>query len=277
MSLLSQPLFSTRVRTGITRLHLVSFRLHLQATQRGTWHLAQEQLQWHLLATRNLYTIVKVLVKAAPSKILVPNVWNPSSNRYLIISPPSSSESLSAQLSASSLTALTHRSVWLKQSLRYLRTFIFSDGFLKIDISSNTFLMKKACQHDNFIDQLLRLFLQHSKMLLMMQFFKYAVTYLFDFALSLNYSRSSVLQIFFTVSRVFMIVTVAHCFVAIFSTLLESTVTGLIMCCFYACLIDHLLVSIFVGLLDCRWFITSLIWHDTSDTQALCNATWFIL
>ena len=86
MSLLSQPLFSTRVRTGITRLHLVSFRLHLQATQRGTWHLAQEQLQWHLLATRNLYTIVKILVKAAPTKILVPNVWNPSYNRYLIIS-----------------------------------------------------------------------------------------------------------------------------------------------------------------------------------------------
>ena len=98
MSPLSQPLFSTRVRTGITRLHLVSFRLHLQAAQRGTWHLAQEQLQGHLLATRNLYTIVKVLVMAAPSKILVRNVWNPSSNRYLIISPPSSSKSLSAQL-----------------------------------------------------------------------------------------------------------------------------------------------------------------------------------
>ena len=74
-----------------------------------------------------------------------------------------------------------------------------------------------------------------------------------------------------------MIVTVAHCFVAIFSMLLESTVTGLIMCCLYACLIDHLLVSIFVGLLDCRWFITSLKWNDTSDTQALCNATWFVL
>ena len=73
------------------------------------------------------------------------------------------------------------------------------------------------------------------------------------------------MQIFFTVSRVFMIVTVAHCFVAIFSMLLESTVTGLIMCCFYACLIDHFLVSIFVGLLDCRWFITSLKWNDTSD------------
>ena len=86
MSLLSQPLFLTRVRTGITRLHLVSFRLHLQAAQRGTWHLAQEQLQGHLPATRNLYTIVKILVKAALTKILVPNVWNPSSNRYLIIS-----------------------------------------------------------------------------------------------------------------------------------------------------------------------------------------------
>ena len=35
---------------------------------------------------------------AAPSKILVPNVWNPSSNRYLIISPSSSSESLSAHV-----------------------------------------------------------------------------------------------------------------------------------------------------------------------------------
>ena len=40
MSLLSQPLFSTRVRTGITRPHLVSFPLHLQAAQRGTWNLA---------------------------------------------------------------------------------------------------------------------------------------------------------------------------------------------------------------------------------------------
>ena len=59
---------------------------HLQAAQRGTWHLAQEQLQGHLPATRNLYTIVKILVKAALTKILVPNVWNPSSNRYLIIS-----------------------------------------------------------------------------------------------------------------------------------------------------------------------------------------------
>ena len=58
VSLLSQPLFSTIVRTGITRLHLLSFRLHLQAAQRGTWNLAQEQLQGHLLATRNLYTIV---------------------------------------------------------------------------------------------------------------------------------------------------------------------------------------------------------------------------
>ena len=115
--------------------------------------------------------------------------------------------------------------------------------------------MKKAYQHDNFIDQLLRLLLQHSKMLLRMQFFRYAVTYLLDFALSFKYSLSSVLQIFFTVSRVFMIVTVAHCIVAISSMLLVSTVTGLTvtgLCCFYVCLIDHLLVSIFVGLLDCR-------------------------
>ena len=58
VSLLSQSLFSTKVRTGITRLHLVSFRVHLQASQRGTWNLAQEQLQGHLLATRNLYAIV---------------------------------------------------------------------------------------------------------------------------------------------------------------------------------------------------------------------------
>ena len=89
--------------------------------------------------------------------------------------------------------------------------------------------MKKAYQHDNFIDQLLRLLLHHSKMLLRMQFFKYAVTYLLDFALSFRYSWSSVLQIFFTVSRGLMIVTVTQCFVAIFSMLLESTVTGL--CC----------------------------------------------
>ena len=125
--------------------------------------------------------------------------------------------------------------------------------------------MKKAYQHDNFIDQVLRLLLQHSKMLLRMQFFKHAVTYRLDFELSFNYFWNSVLQIFFTVSRVFMIVTVAHCFVAIFSMLLESTVTGLIMCCFYACLIDYFPVSIFVGLLDCRWFITSLKWNNTSD------------
>ena len=85
------------------------------------------------------------------------------------------------------------------------------------------------------------------------------------------------MQIFSTVSRVFMIVTVAHCFVAICDMLLESTVTGLIMCCFYAYLTDHFLVSIFMGLLDCGWFITSLKLNDTSDTQALCNATWFVL
>ena len=127
--------------------------------------------------------------------------------------------------------------------------------------------MKKAYQHDNFIDQLLRLLLQHSKMLLRMQFFKYVVTYLLDFLLSFKYFWSSVLQIFPTVSRVFLIVTVliAHCFVAIFSMLLEYSVTGLIMCCFYACLIDNFLVSIFVGLLDCGWLITSLKWNDTSD------------
>ena len=62
-----------------------------------------------------------------------------------------------------------------------------------------------------------------------------------------------------------MIVTVVHCFVAIFSMLLESTVTGLIMYCFYACLIDQFLVSIFVALLDCGWLITSLKWNHTSD------------
>ena len=125
--------------------------------------------------------------------------------------------------------------------------------------------MKKAYQHDNFIDQLLRLLLRYSKMLLKMQFFKYAVTYFLDFALSFKYLWSSVLQVFPTFSRVFIIVTVAHCFVATFSMLLESTVKGLIMCCFYACLIDHFLVSIFVGLLDWGWFITSLKCNDTSD------------
>ena len=62
--------------------------------------------------------------------------------------------------------------------------------------------------------------------------------------LKLNFANIS------TVSIVFMMVTVAPCFVAIFSMLLESTVTGLIMCCFYACLIDHFLVSISVVLLD---------------------------
>ena len=92
---------------------------------------------------------------------------------------------------------------------------MFPDGFLKIAISPNSFLMKKAYQHDNFIDQLLRLLLQHSGVLLRMQFFKYAVTYLLDFELSFKYFWSAILQIFSTVSRVFMIVTVAHCFVAI--------------------------------------------------------------
>ena len=76
----SQRLFSTKVRACIIRPHLVLFPLHLQAAQRGTGNLAREQLHGHLLATRNLYTIVEVLVMEAPSKILVPNVWNPSSN-----------------------------------------------------------------------------------------------------------------------------------------------------------------------------------------------------
>ena len=104
--------------------------------------------------------------------------------------------------------------------------------------------MKKAYQHDNFIDQLLRLLLWYSKMLLGMQFFKYAVTYLLDFAFLFKYFWSSVLQIYSAVYRVSMMVTVAPCFVAIFSMLLEYIVKGLIMCCFYACLIDHFLVSV---------------------------------
>ena len=124
------------------------------------------------------------------------------------------------------------------------------DGFLKINIFPNSFLMKKAYQHDNFIDQLLRLLLRYSKIVLRMQFFKYTVTYLLDFELSFKYFWSSVLQIYSAVSRMFMMVTVAPCFVAIFSMLPESTATGLIMCCFYACLIDHFLVSIFVVLFD---------------------------
>ena len=85
-------------------------------------------------------------------------------------------------------------------------------------------------------------------MLLGMQFFKCAVTYLLDFALSFKYFWSSVLQIYSAVSRASMMVTVAPCFVAIFSMLLEYIVTGLIMCCFYACLVDHFLVSISVVL-----------------------------
>ena len=67
------------------------------------------------------------------------------------------------------------------------------------------------------------------------------------------------MQIF---SRVSMMATVALSFVVIFSMLLESTV---IMCCFYACLIDHFLSSIFVEVLECEWFFTSLKWNDTSD------------
>ena len=109
--------------------------------------------------------------------------------------------------------------------------------------------MKKAYQHDNFIDHLLRLLLQYSKMLFGIQFFKCAVMYLLDFALSFKYFWSSVLQIIYSaVSRVSMMVTVAPCFVAIFNMLLEYIVTGLIMCYFYACLIDHFLVSISVVL-----------------------------
>ena len=91
--------------------------------------------------------------------------------------------------------------------------------------------MKKAYQHDNFSDQLLRLLLRYSKMLLGRQFFKYAVTYLLDFALLFKYFWSSALQIYSAVSRVFMMVTVAPCFVAIFSMLLEFIMTGLIMGC----------------------------------------------
>ena len=128
--------------------------------------------------------------------------------------------------------------------------------------------MKKAYQHDNLIDQLLRLLLRYNKMSLRMQFFKYAVTYLLDFEVSLKYFWCLVLQIYSAVSRVVMMVTVAPCFVAIFSILLESTVTGLIMCCFYACLIDHFLVSIFVVLLDTlrlRMVHHFLKLNDTSD------------
>ena len=136
MSLLSQPLFSKRVRTGITRPHFISFPLHLQAAQRGTWNLAPEQLQGHLLATRNLYTIVYVLVMAAPSKILVPNVWNPSSIRYLIIFPSSRSASLSAQLSTI-MPSGHDASIHLTQrNMRYLRKFIYSDGFLYSRLTS---------------------------------------------------------------------------------------------------------------------------------------------
>ena len=72
--------------------------------------------------------------------------------------------------------------------------------------------MKKVYQHDNFIDQLLRLLLRYSKMLLRMQFFKYAVMYILDFELSFKYFLRSVLQIYSAVSRVFMMVTVATCF-----------------------------------------------------------------
>ena len=87
MSLLSQPLFSARVRTGITRPHLVSFPLHLQAAQRGNWKLAPEQLQGHLLATHNLYTIVEVLVMAVKdicSKCVEP-IFQPISNNNKVI------------------------------------------------------------------------------------------------------------------------------------------------------------------------------------------------
>ena len=63
-----------------------------------------------------------------------------------------------------------------------------------------------------------------------------SVTYLFDFELSFKYFWGSVLQIYSVVSRVFMMVTVVPCFVAIFSMLLESIVTGLIM--FFLCMVD---------------------------------------
>ena len=140
---------------------------------------------------------------------------------------------------------------------------------LRLTSFPNSFLMKKAHQHDNFIVQLLRLLLWHSKMLLLMRFFKYAVTYLLNFELLFKYFRSSVLQIFFKVSGVFRMVTVAPCFVVIFSMLLVSTLTSLIMYCFYACLFEHFLASIFVGVLECGRFITSLKWNDTSDDTVL--------
>ena len=139
MSLLPQPLFSTSVRTGITRPHLISFPWHLQAAQRGTWNLAPEQLLVSAFAgdTQLVCTIVSVLVMAAPSMILVPNVWmwNPSSNRYLIISP-SSGESLSAQLSTTMPNGHDASIHLTQRNLRYVRKFIFSDGFLNSRLTS---------------------------------------------------------------------------------------------------------------------------------------------
>ena len=65
---------------------------------------------------------------AAPSKILVPNIWNPSSNRYLIMYP-SSSESLSAQLSTTMPNGHDASIHLTQRNLRYLSKFIFSDCF----------------------------------------------------------------------------------------------------------------------------------------------------
>ena len=92
VSLLSQPLFSTRVRTSIPHFsptfHIVPFAF----ASSKTWNLEQRehlQLVCDCVSFGNGCTV----------KYTGSNVWHPSSNRNLVISPISSSESLSAQLS----------------------------------------------------------------------------------------------------------------------------------------------------------------------------------
>ena len=78
------------------------------------------------------------------------------------------------------------------------------------------------------------------------EFFKYVVTYVLAIQIFLALRFANIFHSF----QSFHDGSVSPCFVTIFSMLLESTVMGLIMCCVYACLIDHFLVSIFVVLLD---------------------------
>ena len=101
----------------------------------------------------------------------------------------------------------------------------------EFDIFPNSFILKKAYKLDNFINQLpLRLLRDNIMLLYNMRSF----TFWTIFELLFKHFWGSVLPVCSKVSRALLMVAVAPCPVTIFSMLLESTVKGLIMCCFYA-------------------------------------------